>query len=141
MIAEAEISARNDIAELPALGQFLARFWSEQHLPAEPAMDVNLAMEEVFANVVRYGYRDDAEHRIVVRVTLEGDVIAITVEDDGVAFDPLHAPPLQISGPPGELRVGGLGIHLVRHLMDNLEYRRDGNRNRLVMKKRIRGAA
>ena len=133
----AAFTARNDLAELPSLNRFLDSFWERNLLPEEAVMDVSLAMEEMFANVVMHGFPDQAEHQILIRVWMEDDTVALSIEDDGVAFNPLEAPPVEISGPPEELKVGGLGIHLVRNVMEQVEYSRLGDRNRLVMKKRI----
>jgi anti-sigma regulatory factor (Ser/Thr protein kinase) len=137
MTTEAALTVRNDVAELVRLNSFLEQFWAEHRLPEDIAGDVTLALEEVFLNVVNHGYTDAAEHDIVVRLALEEGCVALTVEDDGVPFNPLKAPAPDIDKPLEERGIGGLGIHLVRQVMDGIEYARAGGRNRLAMTKRI----
>jgi len=140
MKPEMALTVRNDVAELERLNAFLDEFWTANRLPQDSVMDVTLALEEVFLNVVQHGYLDTAEHRILVRLALEGKSVALTVEDDGVPFNPLEAKPPDIHLPVEQREIGGLGIHLVQRVMDGIEYARDGDHNRLVMRKRIEEA-
>jgi serine/threonine-protein kinase RsbW len=137
MTQEAFLTVRNNPSELERLNDFLSRFWTENSLPGDLAMDTGLALEEVFSNVVQYGYRDSAEHDILVRLAVDDGAVVLTVEDDGVPFNPIEAPPVDTSLPLEQRPVGGLGIHLVRSLMGEVEYARLNGRNRLVMRKQI----
>ena len=134
---EATILVPNSLAQLGPLNEFLSGFWGEHGLPEELAMDMNLALEEVFVNVVRYGYADSSRHDIRVSVSLEDDVVSVTVEDDGIAFNPLAAPPVDVHAPLEGRPIGGLGIHLIRNLMDEVKYARQNDHNHLVMRKRV----
>jgi len=137
MKTETALTIRNDVAELVRLNEFLEQFWEDNGLPEEIAGDVNLALEEVFLNVVHHGFTDTAEHTIVVRLAVEEACVVLTVEDDGIPFNPMDAPPPDIESPLEERKIGGLGIHLVRQVMDEVKYARDGELNRLAMTKRI----
>jgi serine/threonine-protein kinase RsbW len=137
MKSEAFLTARNDLSELGRLNQFLSRFLAENRLPEDLALDTGVALEEVFANVVMHGYRDQAAHEILVRLAVEAGEVIVTVEDDGVAFNPLESPPVDTGLELKERPVGGLGIHLVRSLMSEVEYARQNGRNRLEMRKQI----
>lgn len=137
MTAEAFLTARNDLSELGRLNEFLSRFWAENRLPENLELDTGVALEEVFANVVMHGYNDGAPHEILVRVAVENGEVVLMVEDDGIAFNPLEAPPADTSLPVGQRSIGGLGIHLVRSLMNEVEYARQNGRNRLEMRKQI----
>ena len=137
MTQVASLTARNDLSELERLNDFLSRFWSENGLPSDLAMDTGLALEEVFANVVMHGFRDSEEHGILVRLAVEGDTVVLTVEDDGIPFNPAEVPPVDTSLPLEQRAVGGLGVHLVRSVMGEVEYARLDGRNRLIMRKRI----
>ena len=137
MKTQMAVTVRNDVAALERLNTFLSEFWDENRLPQELAMDVTLALEEVFLNVVQHGYLDVAEHEILVRLALERGNVALTVEDDGVPFNPLDSPPPDTNLPVEQREIGGLGIHLVQRVMDGIEYAREGQHNRLVMRKRI----
>jgi anti-sigma regulatory factor (Ser/Thr protein kinase) len=68
-------------------------------------------------------------------------VVSLTVENEGVPFNPLDAPAANDTAPIEERPIGRLGIHLLRKLMDEIEYAREGNRNRLVVRKRVSGSA
>ena len=137
MKAEAFYKARNDLSELGRLNELLSRFCKENRLPEEVAMEMGLALEEVFVNVVRYGYQDSNEHEILVSMTAEGGEMVLAVEDDGIAFNPLEIPPVDTTLPIEDRPIGGLGIHLVRSVMSEVNYARKDGRNRLEMKKQI----
>ena len=137
MNAEASYTARNDLSELGRLNDAVTRFWSENRLPEALVPDVTLALEEVFANVVMHGYRDTNPHEILVRLGLEKGAVVLVVEDDGVPFNPLEAPPVDTNLPIEDRPVGGLGIHLVRSVMSDVSYRRADGKNRLEMRKEI----
>jgi anti-sigma regulatory factor (Ser/Thr protein kinase) len=135
MTRQASLTAKNRLFELDRLNDFLSRFCSENGLPAEIAMDAALALEEVFANIVQHGYRDSGEHEIQVRLAAGGDSIVLTLEDDGIPFNPAAYPPADTTSPLEFRPVGGLGVHLVRSVMDEVRYDRIDGRNRLVMTK------
>ena len=141
MNAVAAIQVRNDVVELERLNEFLAAFWASNQLPKQAMFDLNVALEEIFTNVIFHGYRDGGEHAIHVELALRERVVSLTVEDEGIPFNPLDAPPSDETTSIEERSIGGLGIHLVRKLMDGVEYARAGNRNRLVVTKRISGGA
>jgi serine/threonine-protein kinase RsbW len=94
-----------------------------------------LALEEILANIISYGYADDREHEITVSLDAQPGEVRVDVEDDGRPFNPLESPEPYTGDSLEDRPVGGLGIHLVRALMDGLEYRRQGDRNLLTMKK------
>ena len=96
-----------------------------------------MALDEVVTNIISYAYADDTEHRVMVRVALVRDVVSVRVEDDGRAFNPLDAPPPDLRLGADERPIGGLGVHIVRSVMDSLEYHRENERNVLIMTKRF----
>jgi anti-sigma regulatory factor (Ser/Thr protein kinase) len=98
----------------------------------------DLALEEAVTNIIDYAYDDPATHEIRVRFSIEGDKLCLEIEDDGRPFNPLAQPPVDISLPPEERSVGGLGIHLIRRFIDEVDYRRDAGRNVLRMRKALR---
>jgi serine/threonine-protein kinase RsbW len=97
-----------------------------------------LVLEEIVTNVILYGCEDGLEHEISVRLSWEDPYIKLEVEDDGRPFNPLEAPPPDTGKPLAERQVGGLGIHLVREMMDELEYRRENDKNLLTLKTKTR---
>jgi anti-sigma regulatory factor (Ser/Thr protein kinase) len=130
-----EITLKNDLAELARVSQRLNEFGAHQRLGAQVLHDLNLALEEILANIISYGYADNREHEITVSLDAQPGEVRVDVEDDGRPFNPLESPEPYSGDSLDDRPVGGLGIHLVRALMDGLEYRRQGDRNLLTMKK------
>ncbi len=137
MVAQASIQLKNDLAELERLSQAIADFGAESGLSAQFLFSVNLALGEIVTNVISYGYEDSGDHMITVRFLLGEGELTAEVEDDGRPFNPLDAPEPDLDAPLEDRPIGGLGIHLVRKVMDRLEYRRRAGKNLLVMKKRV----
>jgi anti-sigma regulatory factor (Ser/Thr protein kinase) len=127
----------NQRTEIERVVELAERFGEEHQLAAEVVMSIHLVLDEVVANIIAHGYDDTAEHQIRVTLGLDDSVLAIRVEDDGRPFDPLAAPAPNLDLPLEERPVGGLGIHIVRSVMDAVEYHRDGGRNILIMRKTI----
>jgi phosphoserine phosphatase RsbU/P len=132
------ISVKNDLAELQRLNELVTEFSEQQGLPAELVYRVNLVLEEIVTNIVSYGYDDSLEHEISVRLSWLKPWIEVEIEDDGRPFNPLDAPSPDMEKPLGERQIGGLGIHLVRKMMDDLAYRRESDKNCLHLKTTIR---
>jgi serine/threonine-protein kinase RsbW len=130
-----EFTLKNDLAELDRVTQRVNEFGTRQRLGPQLLHDLDLALEEILANIISHGYTDICEHEIRVRLSVHSGEVRIDVEDDGQPFNPLDAPAPDTAKPLAERPVGGLGIHLVRQLMDGLEYKRQGDRNLLTMKK------
>jgi anti-sigma regulatory factor (Ser/Thr protein kinase) len=136
----ASISAvfRNDRAEISRLAELAERFGEAQQLSDDEVMAINLVLDEVVTNVIDHGFEGiTGEPEIRLTMTLEGDQLMIRVEDNGKAFDPLQAAPPDLDLPLEERPVGGLGIHIVRSVMNTVEYDRRGGRNLLTMHKTI----
>lgn len=116
--------------------------WCHAHeLPEEVEFQIDLVLDELVSNVIRHGLKDDKEHIIEVNLCRDGHDLTLEVEDDGVPFNPLDNPVPDINKPIEERRIGGLGIHLVRQVMDSLAYERRKGKNFLFMKKRLGEAA
>jgi len=127
----------NDISELERLYRGVSQFCQEHELSADIEGDLNLALEEIVVNVIRYGHPEGGKHEIQVWLSLEQDCVVATVEDDGLPFNPLEAPEPDLDSPIETRPIGGLGIHLVRNITDSLAYCRSEGRNRLVMRKQV----
>ena len=134
-----EIVLTNRPEEKPRLFRALEAFAAEHRLPAKVLQAADLVLEEHVTNVLQYAYADTALHEIRVRLSCDEGALHVEVEDDGRAFNPLEAPPVDTSIPLEERSIGGLGIHLMRRFMDTLDYRREGSRNILRMTKRLEG--
>jgi len=130
-----EIVIRNSIAELANLRDGLERIGAKLGVPGKPLMQLQVALDEVASNVIKYGWPDGGNHELCVRITGQQDRIEVEIVDDGREFDPRLAPPSEPQK-AGRRQPGGLGIHLVKQLVDRLDYERVGGRNRTVMTKR-----
>jgi serine/threonine-protein kinase RsbW len=131
-----EIRLGNRLSELDGVAGTLAELGQRHGLGARVVHDLTLALEEVLTNVIRHGYPDGGEHEIAVRLHVAPDAVSAEIEDDGQPFNPLEAPVPDTTTPLAERAVGGLGIHLVRTLMDAVEYRRQDARNLLTIRRR-----
>ncbi len=136
---ERHTAVPSEAAHLPTLSKFLQDFWSESDLPVAEAVTFQLALEEVFMNVVMHGSRVDRAPRVEVSVALVDGGVTLIVEDDGSPFDPLSLPAPDLMASLEERPVGGLGVFLVRQMMDSVRYQRRGARNQLQMTKHFVG--
>jgi anti-sigma regulatory factor (Ser/Thr protein kinase) len=125
----------NRLEEIKRASELIDAFGAAQGLPAEIIFRINLALDEIVTNIINHAYADQAGHEISIGVALEDDGVSVRVEDDGRAFNPLEVPTPDLTLTLAERPIGGLGIHLVRSMMDALEYRRENGRNILIMRK------
>jgi anti-sigma regulatory factor (Ser/Thr protein kinase) len=136
--ASLSVTLVNDQSEVERLSRLVEAFGEAEGVSADSIFSVNLALDEVITNIIRYAHDDGGrQHPIVVRLALEPGVLTAQVEDDGRAFNPLEAPPPDLNASIEERPIGGLGIHLVRTMMNSVEYRRENGRNVLIMKKML----
>jgi anti-sigma regulatory factor (Ser/Thr protein kinase) len=135
-----ELILLNRPSEIAQLQDQLEVLAGHLHLAPKTLHDIQLAVEEHLTNILKYGFDDQAEHRIRVRVLAEATELRIEVEDDGRPFDPLKHPSPDLSQPLEARPVGGLGIHMMRKSMDRIDYRRTDEKNILVMTKQIKAA-
>jgi anti-sigma regulatory factor (Ser/Thr protein kinase) len=96
-------------------------------------MNVQLVLDELVSNVIKYGNASDRTGAIEVSLTIDGARLTIAVSDDGVAFNPLDATPPDLDLPLVDRPVGGLGIHIVKTLAETIAYRRENGRNQIVL--------
>ena len=131
------IELKNDLSELQRLTRVITEYCESSGFSSQILFALNLSLEEVVANVISYGFEDEREHLILVKINRSDNGLEIEVRDDGRTFNPLEQKPPDTSAPIEERPIGGLGIHLVRHYMDALEYTRQDGRNILSMKKNV----
>jgi serine/threonine-protein kinase RsbW len=113
---------KNDLSELETLCQHLNKFGQDAALSEACITDVNICLDELFTNIVCYGFEDDLEHMTRFSMQLNSNVLTISIEDEGVPFNPLEMEDPEIPADLIDVRIGGLGIHIVRKLMDNIRF-------------------
>jgi serine/threonine-protein kinase RsbW len=131
-----QIVLKNLPGERQKVVQALEQFGRDHQLPANIIQAADLALEEHLTNLMTYGFADNREHQIEVRFTL-GSQFVIEVEDDGPPFNPLDVKEVDTTAPLEQRPIGGLGIHLMRRFMDEIEYRSEAGKNVLRMRKRL----
>lgn len=136
--AALELGALPD--RLPEVISFLARFWADESLPPDGAFPFELSLEELFLNVATHGVKERAgPAHVLICLERDGHRVQATVEDDGKAFDPFSLGTPDIDAGLDDRAVGGLGVHLVKELMDEFDYRFLDGRNRVRMAKTLQG--
>lgn len=129
---------------LAPLAEAVEGFLEREQLPPKLGFQLNLVLDELLTNTINYGFAKDsrppAERHIEVLLRREGQDLVLVLEDDAAAFNPLDAPAPDLDKSLEERRIGGLGIHLVRNIMDLLHYERDGRMNRLTLRKHLSAA-
>ena len=134
------IAIRNEIADLAILREALKQFCSEHAVARKTLMQLQVTLDEIVSNIIKYAWPAGGTHEVSVRMTASADGIQIEVVDDGQAFDPRTAPAPEQSRPGRRRKPGGVGIHMVKQLVDDIEYFRSGGCNHIVLTKRCRAA-
>jgi anti-sigma regulatory factor (Ser/Thr protein kinase) len=125
------IGVTNTFGDIPHANKRISAFCLEHNVPAKLLNCFSLSLDEVLTNILTHSIGDKGDREIAVRIDIGGGFLSATVSDDGKPFDPLSLPEPDIHAPVEERKVGGLGIHLLRKLMDTVEYRRTNEHNEL----------
>lgn len=137
MAARLDISIANDREAIPEIVSAVTALIEENGLAPDIAYALELAIDELVTNAISYGYPDGGPGTVAVEVGIESDRVVLVVRDDGIAFDPLaQAPEPTLEGNVEDRPIGGLGLHLVEAMMDDVAYERRDGENRLTCIKR-----
>lgn len=126
-----------DLAETERLACAVEDFAETVELPPALVMQLNLVLEELVTNSIKYGYRDGRGGVIEIGIEKTADALQIQIRDDGDAFDPFSAPEPDVSLEIEERAIGGLGIHLIRHFMDSYDYQYQDGHNQIRLLKQL----
>jgi sigma-B regulation protein RsbU (phosphoserine phosphatase) len=133
LMAEQQFVIKNELPEINTVNEKFETFAEEFDIPRSVAMKFNIVFDELLSNVISYAYRDAEEHNIEIRMERVGKRLTVTITDDGVPFNPLNAETPDTDLSVADREIGGMGIHLVRNLVDDVSYQRRIDKNVLTL--------
>jgi anti-sigma regulatory factor (Ser/Thr protein kinase) len=125
-------------AALDRIIEQLADFAARERVPAPVQLDLRLVLDELLSNLAKYARREGRPPAVIVAARIANAEVTLEVADDGPPFDPLSAPPPRLDLEIGDRPIGGLGLHLVRHLTDAASYSRVAGWNVLQLRRFLR---
>ena len=131
------LTLHNDIRQISLLPGFLEEATWDMDIDPSVTSQLNLALEEAVANVISYAYPEGTDGTVDIDAKRDGNSISFVISDSGTAFDPTARESVDISAGVDERPVGGLGIHLIREIMDTVSYERRDGKNILTITKNI----
>lgn len=135
--SERHLLLHNDIQQIPQLADFVGTIAHDMKLSQSLAMGLNLALEEAVTNVILYAYPKGSDGLVDIEAILRQNSLEFIISDSGIPFDPTAAPEADVTLSAEERPIGGLGIFLVRQIMDEVHYEHKDNKNFLSMIKNI----
>lgn len=131
------VSMPAKLDELAGLQAEVAQFGAANDWPADWEFQVELAIEELVVNIVNYGFKDGGDGRIELVLNSAPDALTIDIVDNGRPFDPFsEAPPPDLDSGVEDRPIGGLGVHFVKTMMDDVRYAREAQSNHVTLVKR-----
>ena len=134
---EKSIILANDISEISKLNQFVEEIGEEFSLSPAIVFNLTLVLEEAVVNVINYAYPKEEHESIYLSARLHEGSIVLVLTDTGVEFDPTLAPEADITLSAEERPIGGLGIFLIRQIMNEVRYERIDGKNILTLEKKL----
>ena len=129
------LTLKSDLADLEKLRSFMEEIREGLSVSKKCQFQINLALEEAFSNVLSYGFRKHTGRFMKIAITTAQGALNVRVEDDGTPFNPLNAKEPTLQYDIENCGIGGLGIDLIKKVMDDVRYERYRNKNVLTMKK------
>ena len=126
---------RNEIKEISKLALFIEELGDELDLSPELVFNLNLVLEEAVSNVILYAYPKEEHEIITLTAKMDGNQLIFILTDAGKEFDPTQIPDADITLSAEERSIGGLGIFLIRQIMNTVEYQRIDGKNVLTLGK------
>jgi len=132
-----ELRIKNQISELERVAQFIEEIGDELHLDMELQMNLNLVMEEMVSNVIFYAYPKESDSEIELLAKSDGKSLTFVLSDQGKEFDPTAQEDADPDVNPIDREIGGMGIFIVKNIMNRVTYQRLEGKNLLTMTKNI----
>ncbi len=139
MQTRCSIELRYDFSELERLYEVVTRFLQTHGQAPKFISQVNLVLEEMVTNVIKYAEPKTGDPHVAVLLDLVARQLTVTLIDNGPPFNPLEHPEVNTKAPIEDREIGGLGIHLVKKIVDHIEYHRRGEQNQLILIKKFTG--
>ena len=134
---EKKLVIKNDISEISKLATFVEELSEELNLTPELNFNLNLVLEEAVSNVILYAYGKEVKKEITLLANMSNNNLIFVLTDSGKEFDPTKVPDADVTLSAEEREIGGLGIFLIRQIMDMVEYQRIDGKNVLTMRKQL----
>ena len=134
---EKSIILANDIAEISRLNEFIDELGEAFSLSPDIIFNLNLVLEEAVVNIINYAYPKEEHESIYLSAKLHDRSIILVLTDTGKEFDPTMAPEADLTLSADERPIGGLGIFLIRQMMNEVKYERIDGKNVLTLEKRL----
>ena len=131
------ITLKNNVSEVTRLGSFQDSVYAKMNIEESLARRLRLAVEEAVVNVIEHAYSASRVGNIEVKMMTDGQLLKVQIIDSGVAFDPTTVARADTTLSAKERQFGGLGLLLVRELMDSINYERIDDQNILTLSKKI----
>lgn len=132
-----ELCIKNQMAELGKVNQFIDEIGEELGLSMELTMNLNLVMEEMVVNIISYAYPEGSDAEIELLAKSDNKELTLVLSDQGREFDPTMKEDSDMSVNPALRDLGGMGIFIVKNIMNKVTYQRLDGRNLLTMTKSI----
>lgn len=135
--AERHLVLHNDIQQIPQLADFIGRITAESGIDQSLSLSLNLALEEAVTNVILYAYPEGADGLVDIEAIIRDTQLDFIVSDSGKPFDPTQVQEADVTLGVDDRPIGGLGVFLVRSIMDSVSYERKDGKNVLYMTKKL----
>ena len=134
---EKKLVLKNEISEISKLAAFIEELGEELDLTPDLVFNLNLVLEEAISNVILYAYPKGEQQEISLSANVSDNNLVFVLTDSGKEFDPTQAPDADITLSAEERQIGGLGIFLIRQIMNQIEYQRIDGKNVLTLGKQL----
>ena len=134
---EKSIILANDISEVSRLYEFIEEVGNDFSLTPDIVFNLNLVLEEAVVNIINYAYPKEDHQHIYLSAKMRDDSIVLVLTDTGKEFDPTAAPEADVTLSADEREIGGLGIFLIRQIMNEVKYERIEGKNVLTLEKKL----
>jgi anti-sigma regulatory factor (Ser/Thr protein kinase) len=133
--AEVKVTVKNRIEDLLRVNSLFESFATQHDISGRLRYHLLVSIEEILTNIIKYGFDEEGVHPIHITFRRVEEQIEMEFEDRGREFNPLEIGEPDLDSPIEDRQLGGLGIHLVKKMVDEAKYRREGDRNILLLRK------